>query len=187
MVVKIQDIAEIRSGVYFNDTPDGEVYVLQVKDFDAKGQPVCPLRPALELNDSVKKRFLSEGDLLFAAKGTTNFCAVYRNEPAPAVVSSSFLVLKIIRTEDVMPEYLCWFLNRNDVLLYFRNKMAGSVMPSITKAMLEAYEVEMPPVAVQEKIVAVAALQQREHALYEKITELRKMIINRQLINIVQQ
>jgi restriction endonuclease S subunit len=186
MVIKIQDIADIRSGVHFNNTPNGEVYMLQIKDFDTRGRPVCPLKPALERNDSIKKRFLTEGDLLFAAKGTTNFCTIYHNEPAPAVVSSSFLVLKITRPNEILPEYLCWFLNRDDVLLYFRNKMAGSVMPSITKTMLGAYEMEMPSLAVQEKIVAIAALQQREYELYEKIAKFRKTIINRQLINIIQ-
>ncbi|OAV63304.1 hypothetical protein Barb4_05376 [Bacteroidales bacterium Barb4] len=75
----IKEIADIQTGVYLKETPNGEVHYLQVKDFDKEVFPVLSY-PTIELNDKVNKYLLSEGNLLFAAKGFFNFCVVYREE-----------------------------------------------------------------------------------------------------------
>jgi hypothetical protein len=66
---KIRDIAVVLSGVYFNEIPMGEVNYLQI---------------------------LSDVDLLFAAKGLFNFCALYSGDMGKSVASSSFWRLKLI-------------------------------------------------------------------------------------------
>ncbi|MDR0815610.1 MAG: restriction endonuclease subunit S, partial [Bacteroidales bacterium] len=164
----IKEIADIQTGVYLKETPDGEVHYLQVKDFGKDALPVLS-PPSSDLNDRVLKYLLSDGNLLFAAKGFFNFCAVYREEWGKAVASSSFLVLKIKDKANVLPEYLNWILNREDVCACFQRETAGSVMPSITKAMLGEYEMDVPTMDVQHKIIAIAELQKREQVLNKGI------------------
>jgi restriction endonuclease S subunit len=180
----LKDIAEIQTGVYLKETPNGAVHYLQVKDFDKNAFPALSY-PSIELNDKVKKHFLFEGNLLFAAKGFFNFCVVYREAWGNSVASSSFLVLKIKDNANVLPEYLNWTLNRDDVCSHFQRETAGSVMPSITKAMLEEYEIDIPTMDVQQKIIAIAELQKREQFLNKRIAELRNQFINRQIIEIL--
>lgn len=184
VVKKLQDIVNIKSGIYVKESLHGEVCCLQVKDFDANGQVIFPLEARIDLTGNVRNHLLKKGDLLFAAKGVNNFCTIFRTEMSPAVASSSFLVLSI-KDSDVLPEYLCWFFNRSDVFSYFRNRTAGSVMPSISKTMLEDYLLEIPSVGMQEKIVSIISLQKHEQNLYKKIVDLRTKVINNQIINIL--
>jgi restriction endonuclease S subunit len=181
MRLKIKDIAIIQSGVYLKESTIGEVIYLQVKNFTENGMLLSHL-PSIVLNDKVKKYLLSENDLLFAAKGFVNFCTVVKEEWGDSVASTSFLVLKIKDKTKILPEYVCWFLNRNDVRTFFRSITAGSVLPSVTKTMMEDFEMDVPDVLLQEKIVAIAALQQRELILSNRIMKLKNKLIEKQLI-----
>jgi len=180
----IKEIATVRTGVYLKETPDGEAHYLQVKDFQNNALLLHTF-PTLTINDKVAKYLLSEGDLLFAAKGFANFCAVYRENWGTAVASSSFLVLKIKDKAKILPEYLSWYLNREDILFFFKNITAGNVMPSISKAMMENLEISIPSVAVQRKIVQLDELCREEEALLEKIKIKRRELVQQTLIQII--
>jgi len=182
---KIQDITIVLSGVYLKEIPMGEVNYLQIKDFDRGGEIITPLVASLELNTRTEKHILSEGDLLFAAKGLFNFCALYSKNTGKSVASSSFLVIKIKDTNEILPEYLCWLLNRDKTLSNLKNQAVGSTMLSITKSQIEEYEIPVPPIDVQRKIIAIAGLQKQEQALYKKIADLQKQLIDKQLIEII--
>jgi restriction endonuclease S subunit len=181
MHLKIKDIATIQSGVYLKESTTGEVVYLQVKNFTENGMLLSNL-PSIMLNDKVKKYLLSESDLLFAAKGFINFCAMVKDEWGDSVASTSFLVLKIKDKIKTLPEYVCWFLNKSDVRAFFRSITAGSVLPSVTKAMMEDFEIDVPDVSLQRKIVAIAELQQLGLTLSNRIMELRNKLIEKQLI-----
>jgi restriction endonuclease S subunit len=185
MKVKIKDIAAIQTGVYLKAMSGGQVRYLQVKDFDKTGQ-YNDSYPSIAMNDKVEKYLLSENDLLFAAKGFFNFCAVYHREWGNAVASSSFLVLKIKDKMEIMPEYFSWTLNRSDIRAMFRNVTPRSVMPSITKTMLEELEIIIPEFAVQQRIVAIAELQRQEQMLSKKMIELEKKLIEKKLIKVIE-
>ena len=101
------------------------------------------------MDDKVQKYLLTEGDLLFAAKGFANFCAIYHNSMGDAVASSSFLILKIKDKEKIIPKYINWYLNRNDILLIFKNMTSGNVMPSVSKVMMENLEITVPSLSLR--------------------------------------
>jgi restriction endonuclease S subunit len=185
-MTRIKDIATVQTGVYLKESPVGEVHYLQVKDFDANAQPTV-FYPSIVRKNKIGKYLLSEGDLLFAAKGFVNFCAVFREKWGAAVASSSFLVLKIKDRNVILPEYLSWTLNREDVCAIFKIMTAGSVMPSISKATRENFGISVPAIAVQSKIVAVADLERQEQALRKQIAERRNQLISKQLIKIINQ
>jgi restriction endonuclease S subunit len=182
MKVKIKDIMTVQTGVYLKETPGNKIRYLQVKHFDNTGQYLDAF-PTIALNSKVEKYLLSDGDLLFAAKGFANFCAVYNKEWGEAMASSSFLVLKIKNKSKILPEFLAWTLNRNDILVEFRIQTAGSVMPSVTKVMLEELEIEVPAIDRQQIVISIARLQRRERELRDKIADLRNNLVNDLLIN----
>jgi len=181
---KIKDIAITQTGVYLKETPGGEVHYLQVKDFDRNKRSFVSF-PSIKMPDINKKHLLSEGDLLFAAKGFVNFCTVYGKNQGDAVASSSFLVLKIKDTEKVIPEYLSWYLNRDDILFIFRNMTSGNVMPSISKAMMENLDISIPSIYVQNQIIKIAALSEKEGLLLEQIKHKHRELIQKKLIQII--
>ena len=181
---KIKEIAVIRSGAYIKEGPKGEICYLQVNDFNKVENKFFLLKPSLELNSNTKKHLLCEGDILLAAKGTSNFCVVFHEEIGKAVASSSFLVISIIDSNIVCSDYLCWVLNRDDTLTFLKANAVGSAMPSITKTLIEDYEITIPPIQVQKKIVEVSRLQQQEQQLYSQIFKLRYQVTQQQLIKI---
>jgi restriction endonuclease S subunit len=185
-IYKIKDIATVQSGVFLRETPNGDTHYLQVKDFNEKGE-FNTFHPSIYLSEKEHKHLLREQDLVFAAKGFTNFCAVYSSQwGSPATVaSSSFLVLKIIQKSVILPEYLCWILNREDILLQLKSKTAGSAMPSISKQVMEELEIAVPSIEIQEKITTIDALQKQEQKLYEKIAKQKRNLINQQLKQII--
>lgn len=181
---KIQDIATVRSGTYMKEVLEGAVCYLQVSDFNRpEGEFLLP-KPTLELNSKIEKHLLLEGDLVFATKGTFNFCSVFDESMSKVVASSSFSVISITKSSIVTPDYLCWVLNREDTLAFFKINALGSSIPSIGKTLIEEYEINIPPISVQQKIVEIARLQKQELKLYEQISNLRSKLIQQQLIQI---
>lgn len=185
MRVKIKDVAIIQSGVYLKDEPDADVLYLQVKDFNINGESNVDLIPSVKYNEKIEKYLLSQKDLLFAAKGTTNYCIVYNEDLGKGVASSSFLVIKINDQTDLLPEYLSWYLNHTDIMQKLKLNAVGSSMPSITKSMIGDIEVSIPSLAKQLIIVKAANLQLREQELYKKIVEKRKILLDKLLINAI--
>jgi restriction endonuclease S subunit len=179
---EIQEIATIRSGAYIKEVPDGSVYYIQVGNFNRDNGLFVLSKPSLALNSKTEKHLLMEGDILFAAKGTSNFCSVFHQEMGKCLASSSFLVISIINKSVICPDYLCWVLNREDTLAFFKTNAVGSSMPSIGKALIEEYEISIPPIQVQKKIVEISQLQLQEQRLYNQIAVLRNQLTQKQLI-----
>jgi restriction endonuclease S subunit len=186
MQSEIEHIAAVRTGAYLKEVPNGNTYYLQVKDFDKAKQEFILSEPTLELNDKTEKYLLQDGDIVFAAKGFSNFGVVYREEMGKIIPSSSFLIIRINHHSIIDPDYLCWILNREDTLMFFKSKTAGNVMPSINIAMMAEYEIDIPNIQTQKRIVEISKLQQHEQQLYEKISALHNKLIQQQLIKIIQ-
>ena len=55
-------------------------------------------------------------------------------------------------------------------------------MPSISKALVEKYKINVPSIYVQNKIIEIDQLQQQEKQLYEDILFMRNKIVQSQLI-----
>lgn len=179
---KITEIAYIQSGIYCKPVPNGNVYCLQVKDFDADGTIADNLIPTVKDDGTLNKHFLQRGDLLFAAKGTSNFCAIYNKDFEYAVASSSLFVIKII-TDSVDPEFLCWYLNSSDVLEGLKACAVGTSTPSITKSVIASVELRIPSLKKQKLIVSISNLQKKEKELYLSIIEKKQKLTEQQLIN----
>ena len=184
MQCKIQDIAIVRTGSYIKELQESDVHYLQVNNFDKVNDKFILPKPTLELNNKIQKHLLLEGDILLAAKGTYNFCTVFHERMGNAVASSSFLILRIFDQSVVNPNYLCWILNREDSLAFLKVNAIGTSIPSISKAFVKDFAINVPPMHVQCKIVAISKLQQREQKISEKIFYLRNKLIQKRLVEI---
>lgn len=182
---KINEIAAIQSGIYQKEFPDGDVIYLQVKDFEDAALKVNQLNPSLLYAENLEGHLLEEGDLLFAAKGTSNFCAYYHVETAKTVASSAFFVIKIKDKDLLLPHFLCWYLNHPAILALLKSQAVGSTIPSITKRMLEELEINLPDKETQLRIVEINRLHQRENRLRKSIAEKRDLLLHASLYTII--
>lgn len=180
----IKDITQIRTGLFAKPIGRGDVLYLQVKHFDDYGQLQTTLFPDLIADDIPERHLLKPGDVLFAAKGTKNFAAVYENHNRPAVASTSFFVIRV-KEENVQPEYLAWFLNNHAVQTILKEQAIGTSMASISKTVLESLEITVPDTDTQHAILQIIKLRNRERVLKQKIDLLREQQIQQQIINAI--
>ena len=178
-MILLKDISEIRSGVYLNSPPGDEVAYMQMKDLLMDSPE--KIASFVEYNPKMEKYLLRKGDLLFAGKGTTYLCTLF-NLNINAVASTTLFVIRV-QNDKVLPEYLCWYLNRPNMVNRIRASQVGSSTPLILKSTLEELEIPIPDKAIQRKVMEISRLQERETYLINTLAEKRASIVNQLLIN----
>lgn len=184
MKTLIKDIINIQTGLFAKPSDKGEVVYLQSKHFDENGKLLGELYPDLPAGSISEKHLLRDGDVLFAAKGTKNFAAVYENHNPAAVASTSFFVLRSTNNK-ILPEYLTWFLNHPETQKLIKDNARGTAIPSIRKTVLEDLEITMPSIEKQRTVITLAALVRKENELRMSILQQRKQLIEQQIINAI--
>lgn len=177
--VKLCDIAEVFSGVYAKSNPAGEIVCLQVKDLLMQSPETTATR--IDITPKLLDYIIKKGDLLFAGKGTTYLCKVFDLD-IKAVPSTTLFSIRL-HNNDILPEYLCWYLNHPNVVAVIKSAQAGSVTPLIHKPTIENLKIIIPDMEMQKRIVGLSDLQKREEQLLKKIAEKRVQITNQILFN----
>jgi hypothetical protein len=180
----IKDIAHIQTGLFAKPSGMGELVYLQSKHFDEYGQLHVVLHPDLLAGGISEKHLLQDGDVLFAAKGTKNFAAVFENHNEPAVASTSFFVIRPTN-EKVLPNYLAWFLNNHNTQTLLKAQAIGTSIPSISKQVIENLEITLPSIETQKAILQIAKLRNQEKSLKQEIETLKDVKINHQLLQAI--
>jgi hypothetical protein len=90
----IKDITHIQTGLFAKPMGEGDVTYLQAKHFNEFGQLTEQLHGDLLSSKIAPKHILQHGDVLFSAKGSKNFAAVFENHNEPSVASTSFFVIR---------------------------------------------------------------------------------------------
>jgi len=176
----IKDIANIQTGLFAKPAGIGELVYLQSKHFDEYGQLHSILHPDLVAEGISERHLLKDGDVLFAAKGTKNFAAVFENHNEPSVASTSFFVLRPTY-KMVISRYLAWFLNNHTTQTLLKGQAIGTSIPSISKQVLENLEITVPDIEIQRAILQITKLRNKEKSLKQKIEVLRDKKINQQI------
>ena len=175
----LSEIAEVISGVYLQIAPYGDVCYLQIKDLLSE----TPEKTASKVSLSHKNEryLLAKGDLLFAGKGTTYLCKVFDLD-IPAIASTTLYILRLT-SKDILPAYLCWYLNQPSVMALMKAQQVGTGTPLIHKQVVEDFEIPVPDLDTQQRIVELAKLQTKEKDLYQAIAEKRQLITNQLIMN----
>ena len=184
MKTLVKYITNIQTGLFAKPAGIGELVYLQSKHFDEYGQLNSVLHPDLVAEGISEKHLLKNGDVLFAAKGTKNFAAVFENHNEPSVASTSFFV---IRPSDkkVLPQYLAWFINNQSTQTLLKAQAVGTSIPSISKQVLENLEITVPNTETQKIILQITKLRNKEKSLKQKIETLKEKQIQQQIINAI--
>jgi restriction endonuclease S subunit len=180
----LKDITNIQTGLFAKPSGIGELVYLQSKHFDEYGQLNAALHTDLTANGISVKHLLKNGDVLFAAKGTKNFAAVYENHNEPAVASTSFFVLRPM-DKKVLPQYLAWFLNSHSTQILLKSQAIGTSIPSISKQVLENLEMTVPDLETQNAILQINKLRNKEKTLKQEIETLREKQIQQQIFKAI--
>lgn len=180
MRTAIKNIANIRTGIFAKPSGMGEIVYLQAKHFGETGELLGQLHADLNATDISSKHLLSPGEIIFAAKGTKNFAAIYEGGNYPAVASTSFFVLKITNGE-LLPAFLAWHLNHPNTQAIIKDNARGTAIPSIRKIVLEDLDIFIPSIEKQQRILRLNDLASKEYNLRMTILQKRKELIDYQI------
>lgn len=180
----LKNLANIQTGLFAKPDGIGELVYLQSKHFDEYGQLHTVLHSDLMAKGISEKHLLKDGDVLFAAKGTKNFAAVFENHNEPSVASTSFFVIRPT-DKKVLPQYLAWVLNNQTTQTLLKGQAIGTSIPSISKQVLENLEITLPNIEIQKVILQITKLRNKEKSLKQKIETLREKLIQQQIINAI--
>lgn len=173
----LKEIVYIKSGVFAKGDVNPDVYYVQATDFNEGREWTGTSSLVLSKSSKLKKHFLQKGDILFAAKGKEFFAVVYDGSYQPAVASTTFLVMQL-KTNNVFPEYVAWFLNHAKTQAILQGVAKGTAIKSVTISILEKIEIFIPDYTKQLTILELFNLQKREKFLQDIILKLRQDYYN---------
>lgn len=191
------DLANIRTGFTFREKVEevsmgGNAHVVQIKDARSEWERTNTARLQARqlpmINWEGKNRaFVSPGSILLPSRGSKGgyfraSCLI--SEPSsdhppelPIVVSSQFLV--ITPKPDVLPEFLCWALNRPEVQHWISEGAGsqGTSLVMLTTKAAKALQLEVPDLPTQQKIVHLNALWEKEQQLTQALLNNRETML----------
>ena len=128
-----------------------------------------------ECNNALKRSQLQENDILFSIAGALGRTAIINKEFLPANTNQA---LAIIRLKDKRLVKYVWWLLSNDIIKAKLSKLkAGVAQFNLSLQQISNIEIPLPPLEVQEKIVAELEDQERKIKEYKsKIIDCEKKI-----------
>lgn len=124
---------------------------------------------------------LNRKDVLLVSRGRFAACVFEDDQKLPCVVTSAFLILNPKNPDQLRPEYLALFFNSMQGQLLFNRLNERSTVPFVSLGKLKSVEIPVPPMDMQQKLVALEQAKQRFAQLTARKTELLNRIINQQL------
>jgi hypothetical protein len=180
--MKLSKIAKIQSGYLsrgkIKPREAGTYFLLQARDVNAErltyqADSIVRFSPDL----SPKDWFLKASDVLFMARGARNYSILIKEIPDGVLAAACFFIVRV-SSDQVLPYYLCWYLNQALVDHYLsRHSGRGVHMPVVRRSVIESIDIPVPPLEIQNIIVRMDLLMQKEQELIEKLAEKRKKMI----------
>jgi restriction endonuclease S subunit len=176
----LRDLVHIRTGVFAKTNIEGDMTCLQVSDFDDEGKHKGIWSLSVSQQDVDPKHILNKGDVIFAAKGSKNFAAMRSSDLPLAVASTSFFVLRITNDE-LLPEFLTWYLNQPEILSSLKAEAKGTGIPSISKTSLGDIEIPILPIDKQKLLLKIHSCRLKQKKIMHKIMSLKDELIQQQI------
>ena len=94
------------------------------------------------------------------------------------IITYNFIIfLVIFPKENVLPEYLCWYLNQPNVQHRLRYESQGSSMPMLSIGSISQFLIEVPNLEIQQSIIKLNRLWEQEQVLAHKLLTNREQLM----------
>jgi hypothetical protein len=189
MKKRLRDIADFRIGYQFRGKvkpdPTGAVRVVQIKDIDSDLRIRVPDLTPVSI-DKPEPYLTQAGDVLFLNRGHRLYAVVVPELPPNTIATGYFFILRP-NPRVMLPEYLAWSLNQPDFQDSLRPYHRGSHIPMVSRIDVEELKIQVPPLEVQRRILALNDLLDEERRLFAAIQEKRSLLVqavSRKLMNV---
>jgi len=181
MKKKIKEIADIQIGYQFRGKieadPNGTYKVIQIRDIDEFQNLGATDLYKINLKYDAERYLVNKGDILFLARGHRNYAIPIKDTLENTIAASYFFILRL-RNENILPEYLAWFIKQAPAQAYLHNiARRGTHMPMVPKSAFENMPIDIPDLETQETIITVDNLLEKERSLLSQLQEKRTQFI----------
>lgn len=158
------------------DEPSAKHRLIQGKDFDSFHRFRCDNLTAFYPERKPEIYSVCKEDILFQARGAVHFAYCIEDDLKDTLAAGSFYILRTTN-EDLLPQYLAWWLNQTSAQAYFQSQARGTGMSFISKSTLSRLQVRIPPLSVQKKVVKIVTIAKHEQFLLERLSSLRSRLV----------
>jgi restriction endonuclease S subunit len=180
----LRDIATIRSGRLFRGKiepdPTGHYQVIQIGDIDLGGKLDVNNLTRIRLPYIKSSQFVQKGEVLFISRGMRKQALTITEDLKNVITTSQIFILR--PHEELLPEYLAWFLNQLPAQRYLEEHSSGTNVSLINMEAFGKLPVRTPKLEIQQKIVRIYELGVRERELTELILQKRSALIEMRLL-----
>ncbi len=185
METTLKYIASVQMGYSFRvrlePDPQGDVAVIQMKDLTENHRIDTQGLAIVKMNDFKEQHRVKEYDIVFRSRGQTNTAALLDTDCPTAVIAAPLLRVRVEK-KTILPAYLCWFINQPVAQTFLHSQATGTAMRTIGKAALDELVVLIPPLEVQEHIIALAQLSDQEQHLMKVLSSKKQRLMSECLI-----
>lgn len=187
MKTTLSHIAILSTGIYAQSDLLADTLYLQGNHFSETGTFDNSAKPHIKLTNKHEKHLLENGDILFVAKGFKNYAVVYHDSIGQAVASSSFIIIRIMQQhkQKISSRYLAWYINNSKQIEVFHKQKASSTIPSISISQLSELEINIPDLQVQELVVNIRQLREKEKETIKKLEFLKDQLTQQTLLKAI--
>ncbi len=123
---------------------------------------------------------LRPGDILLMAHGNNCRAALIPREMPESICSALFHTIRIYGS-DIIPEYLCWYLNHKNTMRYLRTVSIGSGMKFIPRKDIGYIPIRIPNIEIQRQIANITNAQLKENQLINRLLKNRNILVDTKL------
>ncbi len=178
MKVSINKIASVQMGYSFRSglkaSNSGNVAVIQMKDLADDNTVSCNDLMKIDLAAVKAHHLVRTGDLIFRSRGLATTSAILLEDPGVAIVSAPLFRIRIAEPQEVLPEYLNWYISQRHAQIYFNSRAIGTAQKMISLETIAELEIFLPSPKKQRAIVELAGLSAREKKLLHELAEKRE-------------
>ena len=178
--VALENIADIQLGYQarskIQENLKGTYRLIQGKDFNEYNQLVVESLIHFFPERKSNNYLIKKGDILFQARGTNHYAYCVREILQNVLAAGSFYII-CVRSEKILPEYLCWWLNQSPAQNYFQSRASATIISYISINAIALLKIPVPPLSIQEKVVGLIDLMNKEQAQTDRLVKLRRQLI----------
>lgn len=180
MRTALKNMANVRIGYQPRERLErearGSYRIVQMRDINAAGAILESNLSSFTPTQNPDRYLVSAGDVLFLARGNRNRAYTAENLGENVVASSHFLIVTPDPTV-LRPVFLAWYLNSRPIQSFLRSYAQGTTMMLVPRTVFESIEIEVLPLEVQERVMKLVALRDKQITLVKRLEEKRDALV----------
>jgi len=181
MFCQLTQVATIHAGYPFRgkiiEKSDGCAHVIQMKEMDRLNGIRWNHLILTDLPGRSPSRWVEPGDIVFVARGVSNYAVVADHPPEHTVLSPHFFQIRLLEGSGILPEFLAWQLNQAPAQKYFAQSAEGSSVVGVRKGLLENIDVICPPLSEQKKIMKVVHCWSEQQQVIQAMSDNHEILM----------